>query len=257
MLHNENVEALQARLEQCRPQQEEIVIAFGRSYDKKAQAVSILIDLGLSLSEEQAARMEQNKGFPAQSLTDAQKALLSRAEPLMRELGFLSTDMTLAESTLLFSSSGHLDFSWRDTSGNQRILGINWLPYSQLHQRDESFDEAQQRCRDRREKIICQHYADFRQAADCCRLLFLLALSLSREQIEQQAAPNSLPTAALPPDLRLLLEGAVMLFPTPLPGNLRDFSLRFEPTGQFWLLREVEGRTSSHGMGWLPYAWPW
>jgi hypothetical protein len=52
--------------------------------------------------------MEQNDtGIPTTALTGAQAALLSEAEPLAREIGFLAhvKDQTLAGSTLLTLST--------------------------------------------------------------------------------------------------------------------------------------------------------
>jgi hypothetical protein len=42
------------------------------------------------------------------------------------------------------------------------------------------------------------------------------------------------------------------LHPLPPRGSLTEDSIRFEASGQFWLIRKQERRTARHGMAWLP-----
>jgi hypothetical protein len=251
------VQQFAERLEECRRRQHDLWDAFARDYDKKAVVVSFLVGLAFSLSEDQVAQMERSQGIAAASLTTEQKALLANAEPGMRELHFLdhTGGKRLKESTVEFLAGGHTQFRW-GTDGDRYGLGINWLPYSQCGpQRDEPFAEALSRWRDRREWLIRQHYADFRQAADCCRLLFRLALSLSPEQVPEILEPPGLPVPALRPEQRLLLTAAAGLYPYQLPADLDEYSVQFEPQGQFWLRHGAGTRTSRYGMGWLPSSY--
>ena len=93
---------LTGRLNDCRRQQDDLRARFAQDFDKKSDLVTSLLDLGFSLSEDQVAQMEENRGFPVAHLTAGQQPLLSQAEPLAREIQFLAhiKDQTLAESTL-------------------------------------------------------------------------------------------------------------------------------------------------------------
>jgi hypothetical protein len=250
------VQELAARLEECRPRQDEIWDTFARDFDKKAEIVSHLIDLAFSLSPEQVAEMEQEAGIPTGRLTRAQQELLSQAEPLAREIGFLAhiNDQSLSGSTIKYDAGGHVEFTWLTPEGRAG-LGINWLPYSQCnHQREESFAGAQQAWRNQREWLVRHHYAQFRQLADSCRLVFQVALSLSLDQIAGVVEQTGTPLRALRPEQRALLEAAGKLYPLRLPGALSDYSARFEPRGQFWLVQSKGADSNNYGLGWLPYS---
>ena len=231
---------LTARLEKCRQRQEEIWDRFASDFDKKSEIVTSLIDLGFSLTADQVEKMEQEAaGIPTAALTGTQAALLSEAEPLAREIGFLAqvTDQTFAGSTIKYEAGGHVQFTWgqRSARGGVRAgLGINWLPYSQCSdQRRESFAEAQRAWSHRREWLVRRHYAEFRQLADCCRLVFQVAVSLSPDQIAGVLRETGTPVTALRPEQQALLEAASRLYPHPVRGVVSDYSARFEPGGQF------------------------
>jgi hypothetical protein len=254
----DTVHDLTARLEECRERQEQIWDRFASDFDKKAEVVTSLIELGFSLTADQVEEMEQNAvGFPTTALTGAQAALLSEAEPLAREIRFLAhiKDQTLAGSTLRYDAAGHVQFTW-GSPGVRAGLGINWLPYSQCSdQRRESFAEAQRAWSHRREWLVRRHYAEFRQLADCCRLVFLVALSLSPDQVAGVVKEAGTPVTALRLDQQALLEAASRLYPLPVRGVLRDYSARFEPGGQFWLMQSEGADSVNYGVGWLPYSW--
>jgi hypothetical protein len=38
-------------------------------------------------------------------------------------------------------------------------------------------------------------------------------------------------------------------------GDFSDYSARFEPGGQFWLVRSEGADSVRYGVGWLPYSW--
>jgi hypothetical protein len=286
------IEALDARLEEVRGQQAEVWAAFGRDFDTKAELVSYLVDLAFSLTSEQTAQMEQQGGLPASKLAGAQWALFSPIELLADELGFLTRggERRLAKSSFLFDAGGHVSFTWAQ-GDTQHRLGINWLPYSRCNaETQHPFRQACDEWRQRREWLIRQHYADFRQAADCCRLLFELALTLTPLQLGFLADRRGLPVARLHPEQRTLLEIAFRLYPgrpvtdlegcaatggrdgrcaaegsggAPRSGRRRQGAsaatpegrVHFEPEGQFWIELRRDTETIHYGMGWLPYSW--
>jgi hypothetical protein len=253
----DTVNHLIARLEECRWRQEEIWHRFAGDFNKKAELVTHLIDLGFSLTADQIGEMEQSDtGLPAAALAGAQKALLSHVEPLAREIGFLAhiKDQTLSGSTVRYDAVGHVQFTWR-SPGESAGLGVNWLPYTQCSdQRQESFAEAQRAWRHRREWLVRHHYAEFRQLADCCRLAFLVALSLSPDQIAGVMEEAGTPVTALRPEQQAFLEAASRLYPHRVRGVLSDYSVRFEPRGQFWLMQSEGADSVNYGVGWLPYS---
>jgi hypothetical protein len=252
------MEEIADRLEQCRRRQDEVWPDFARDYDQKSELVTALIRLAFSLSPAQVAQMEQRHGIAAASLTDEQKSLLDRAEPLARELGFLAhtEGATLVESTIEVLAGGSFGFAWEFGTDRRAGLSINWLPYSLCdHESHETFATAQARWQGRQDWLIRQHYADFRQAADCCRVLFLLALSLTTEQVSEVAGQPGARVDSLRPEQRALLEAAIRLGPPPVPRVVEVATVRFEPGGQFWLTHRQGDQASVYGMGWLPHAW--
>jgi hypothetical protein len=255
---HEAVDEVAGRLEQCRRRQDEVWPDFARDYDQKSELVASLVRLAFSLSTGQVTQMEQSHGVPAASLRADQQSLLDRAEPLARGLGFLAHTQgaTFAESSIEVLATGSFGFAWEFGKDRRARLSINWLPYSLCdHESKERLAPALARWQDRQEWLIGQHYADFRQAADCCRLLFLLALSLSPEQVAAVAGPPGVQVAALWSEQRALLEAAIRLGPPPAPRVVDDETIQFQPDGQFWLTHRHGDQASDYGMGWLPHAW--
>ena len=246
--------ALSKRLERCLGHSDEIRAAFAQDYLRKAEAVTALVDLALLLSPEQMAAMDRGETIPITALSGQQRALLAGAEPAMRELGFVQEGQTLDGATVHFASTGQMWFAWGEPPTCR--MGLNWLPYSQCdYGRQEGLRQAQEHWRGRREWLVGLHYADFRQAADCGRVLFRLALSLTRDQAAAMFEGDGIPVASLRPEQQALLEVGMALYPSLPPGDLHDCRVRFEPHGQFRLIHAGPAEGSRSGAGWLPYSW--
>jgi hypothetical protein len=246
---------LAEQLQNYRPRREEILATFGHDFDSKAELVSYLIDLALSLSAEQIVQMERDNGIATHCLSPEQQRFLAEAESIARAIHLPPSERVgIAVSTARFFGSGHVRFSQAVGQGLVH-WGINWLPYSLRRQEVAgSFAAAQEEWRGRKERLMRSHTADFRQSADCDRLLFLLALSLSPDQIARLDEGQPLAMHALRPDQRALLEAAMILAPQLPDGNLASSTVRFASDGQFWLeLADARG-TLRYGKGWLPYS---
>jgi hypothetical protein len=249
------------RQDACRRRHDDIWHTFARDGETEAQVLRGIAELAFSLSEAQVLQMEldRGQGLAVWALMLEQKALLSKVEPMMRELGILDPEQELTtwETTLAFHSSGQMWFGW-DELPDRVVAALRWLPYALCDtERMESFSEAQRQWRDRKDWLVEQLANECWQAMLCSRFLFELGSSLTQAQIARMVAQDALPVTALSPGQRVLVDAAARAHPKRPAGDPGCLFVRFDLQGQFWCIHRGRTRVSRWGAGWLPYSWTW
>lgn len=246
-------------LDECAHHYTEIWDAFAHDGQQEAQVLRGMVELAFSLTDEQVREMEQGRpeGLPASALTPAQQTLLTPIEPIIHELRLLEDEpgLSLAGSRLVFRGNGQMAFVWGELPGAP-ALSLRWLPHSvSRSERRGSFGKVQRRWRSHRSCLMQQHSVECRRAAECSRRLFELTLSLSPEQLAWMVREDTLPTTALGPEQRALVEAAVVLHPKDPPHALHECLVRFDRDGRFTLIHRGRTRVAHYGVGWLPPSW--
>lgn len=246
-------------LDECAHHYTEIWDAFAQDGQKEAHVLRGMVALAFSLTDEQVRRMEQGRpeGLPASALTPEQQTVLAQIEPMMHELRFLEDEpgMSLAGSRLVFRGNGQMAFVWGELPGAP-ALSLRWLPHSVSRtERRGGFGKLQRRWRSHGSALMQQHSVECRRAAQCSRRLFNLAVSLSPEQLAWMVQEETLPTTALRPEQRALVEAAVVLHPKDPPHALHECLLRFDREGRFTLIHRGRTRVAHYGVCWLPSSW--
>jgi hypothetical protein len=239
--------ALARVIERCKKLEAEYWSAIGEKWDEKTQAVSDLVEIVFALTADQIGKMDA--GLTVADLGEDQRRWLSDAAPRLERFGPPGDD-SLEKARMQILGNGSFRFAW---TAPPQTSSINWLPYSWRKSETISVS-ALDALSSQKETILRRHYADFRQAADCARMAFALALTLSPDQIAASDGNPGLSCAALQPGQLALLKAFGRLYPAKSVSGLENGTVIYQTNGQFWSLTQdaESGVVHQYGIGWLP-----